>query len=76
MESLNPGGRRLAGTILLVLFVLVYVLAAMVAASMVLPEAAPLAQFVYYAVAGLAWVPAAGLIISWTYKNDPRRRAN
>jgi hypothetical protein len=58
----------LAGTLLLLAFVIVYVLAAMLVAAAVLPEANIVAQFVYYAIAGLAWVPVAGLIISWMHR--------
>lgn len=64
---MRPGLRALVGMIALVVFIIVYVLVAMVAASIVLPGGGMIAQFVYYALAGLAWVPPAGLIISWTY---------
>ena len=57
--------------IALVVFIAVYVLLAMVAASAVLPSGSMIAQFSFYAVAGLAWVPIAAAILSWTY----RRRA-
>ena len=65
---MNPGPRRLVGTILLVVFIAVYVLAAMVAASAILPGAGVVAEFIYYAVAGLAWVPPAAGIIAWMYR--------
>ena len=63
-----PNRRRLAGTILLLVFVLVYVFLAAIVAENVLPKAAGLTTFVYYAVAGLAWVPLAGCIISWMHR--------
>ena len=66
----RPTTRALLGTMLLVGFVLVYVFAAMLLAAAVLPLGHGVAEFVYYAVAGLAWVPPAGLIIRWMY---PRR---
>ena len=75
MESkrfMNPGWRALVGTIGLVVFIIVYVLAAMVVAMAVLPRAGGAAQFAFYAIAGLAWVPLAGLILSWTYRGDRR----
>lgn len=65
---MNPGPRRLVGTIALLAFILVYVLLAMVVASVVLPGAGRVAEFLFYAVAGLAWVPPAAGIISWTYR--------
>ncbi len=60
--------RKLAGTVLLLAFVIVYVLLAMVLAAAVLPRAGRMAEFIYYALAGLAWVPAAGLIIKWMHR--------
>ena len=60
--------RKLAGTVLLLAFIIVYVLLAMMVAAMVLPRAGRFAEFVYYALAGLAWVPPAGLIIRWMHR--------
>lgn len=45
-----------------------YVFLAMLVAASVLPGAGAVAQFIYYAVAGLAWVPLAGAIISWMHR--------
>ncbi len=72
---MRPNGRRLAGTILLLLFVIVYVFAAMLLAVAMLPAGGQVVAFFYYAIAGLAWVPVAGLIISWMHKEpgEPRR---
>lgn len=64
---MNPGFRALVGTIGLVVFIAIYVLVAMVFAAVVLPNAGGLSQFAYYAIAGLAWVPVAAAILSWTY---------
>ena len=69
---MNPGLRALVGTIGLVVFIVVYALAAMVVATVVLPGAGGIAQFVFYAIAGLAWTPLAGLILSWTYRGGRR----
>lgn len=62
-----PKLRVLAGTLLLLVFVIVYVLLAMVVANTALPQIGQFGSFVYYAAAGLAWVPVAGLIIKWMY---------
>jgi hypothetical protein len=51
----------------LVVFVTIYVFAASSLALLVLPTAGRVAEFVFYAIAGLAWVPVAGLIIKWMY---------
>lgn len=66
--AMNPGLRRLAGMLLLLAFLLAYIVAAMLVAAAVLPGAGGLSQFLYYAVAGLAWVPVAGWIISWMHR--------
>lgn len=63
----RPSTRALVGTMMLLVFILVYVLAASVLAVTILPTGGRIAEFLYYAVAGLAWVPAAGLIIRWMY---------
>lgn len=65
---MRPNGRKLAGTLMLLALVFVYVLLAMVFAASALPNAGPVTQFIFYAVAGLAWVPLAGLIISWMHR--------
>jgi hypothetical protein len=67
--------RMLAGTVMLLVFIIVYVLVAMVVASAALPNANFVVQFVFYAVAGLAWVPAAGWIVSWMHKGPARSGA-
>jgi hypothetical protein len=63
----RPTTRALLGTMALVVFLLVYVFAASLLALMVLPNGGRVAEFFYYAVAGLAWVPIAGLILKWMY---------
>lgn len=65
---MNPGPRRLAGMLLLLAYLTVYIFAAMLVAAAVLPGAGGLAQLLFYAAAGLAWVPLAGWIISWMHR--------
>lgn len=64
--------RKLIGTIILVITVPVYALIAMVIGVAVLPGVNFLGQLVYYAVAGLLWVPPAGLLIAWMARPDRR----
>lgn len=66
-RSARPSTRALFGTMLLVGFIAIYIFAASILAIAVLPRDNRLAEFLYYAVAGLAWVPPAGLIIRWMY---------
>ncbi|MFV0297848.1 MAG: DUF2842 domain-containing protein [Hyphomicrobiaceae bacterium] len=66
----RPTSRALFGTMALIVLIFVYVIAAAGLATMMLPSESGVVHFFYYAIAGLAWVPAAGLIIRWMY---PRR---
>lgn len=68
IQPQRPTTRALMGTMLLVGFMIVYVFAAMLLGAALLPGRNRIAEFVYYAVAGLAWVPPAGLIIRWMYQ--------
>ncbi len=63
--------RKFFGTIGLLLFLAIYSLVAMAVGVGILPDANGLAQLLYYAVAGLAWVPPAGLLIRWMSRPDP-----
>ncbi|MEZ5856225.1 MAG: DUF2842 domain-containing protein [Hyphomicrobiaceae bacterium] len=66
-QAKRPTTRALIGTMALVVLLIVYVLAAVALAAAMLPHGSGLVQFLYYAIAGLAWVPPAGLIIRWMY---------
>ena len=62
--------RKLIGTIALLLFLAVYALAIMAfSAGRIMNAAAP-AQFLYFLIAGLAWVLPAGLLIRWMLRPD------
>lgn len=65
---MNPRARKLAGTVILVVFVIVYSLIAMTIAAAKLPGTSGLTQLAYFAVAGLAWVIPAGALIAWMQK--------
>ena len=54
--------------VLLLACLAVYALLAMGLAVRILPDANGLVEFLYYAVAGMAWVLPAGLIIKWMSK--------
>lgn len=76
IQPQRPTTRALMGTMLLVGFMIVYIFAAMLLGAALLPGRNPVAEFIYYAIAGLAWVPPAGLIIRWMYqrRNAPASR--
>ena len=61
--------RKLFGTVLLLAFIIVYSLVVMVLMATVLPHAGSTAlHVVFFALAGLAWVPVAMLIVSWMHR--------
>lgn len=64
--------RKLIGTVILVITVPVYALIAMVVAVAMLPGASVWGQLAYYVVAGLLWVPPAGLLVVWMASEDRR----
>lgn len=67
---MNARTRKLAGTIVLVLFIILYALLAMMAAIILQVNASKAVELAYYVIAGLAWVIPAGLIIKWMQKPD------
>ena len=64
--------RKLIGTFVFVAFLIVYSLIAMAIGARYLSVVHGLWQFLFYAVAGLAWLPGAMLIIKWMAKADQR----
>ena len=62
---MNFRARKLLGTIVLVIFVIVYSLTAMTIAAAKLPGTSGMTQLAFYAVAGLLWIIPAGGLIYW-----------
>lgn len=65
---MTSSSRRLAGSMLLLIWVLIYVFFATAVGDLVVATKSGWAQFGYFVVAGLAWVPIAGLIVRWMYR--------
>lgn len=57
--------KKLVGSILLVLLVVVYAIAATLVAEARLRDAGVVAQFAYFLFSGLLWVLPAMLLIKW-----------
>ena len=57
--------KKLLGVFLLIGLIAIYALLVMRVAVAVLPEAGPILEFVFYAVAGLAWVIPVRYLIVW-----------
>ena len=63
--------KKFIGVFALLAILAIYVLAVMRAAVAILPTAGPVAEFLFYAVAGLAWVVPVRYLILWM--NRPGR---
>ena len=62
---MNRRTRKLVGTVLMLLFVVVYALVVNALAAPILTNANKVVEAVFYVVAGLAWVPPLMLLIRW-----------
>ncbi|MFA5950670.1 MAG: DUF2842 domain-containing protein [Hyphomicrobium sp.] len=62
--------RKLLGTVLLILFLAAYALAAMLVAVVLQVNASKVVELAYYVLAGLLWVLPAGLLIKWMERPD------
>lgn len=60
--------RKLIGTVLMVILVLVWALFFMALAQGRVQDAGAFWHFVYYVVAGMGWIVPAGLLIRWMQK--------
>jgi hypothetical protein len=67
---MTPRTRKLAGTIVLLLFLSVYALVAMLVAVVLQVNASKTVELIYYVVAGLLWVLPAGALITWMQRPD------
>jgi hypothetical protein len=63
--------RKLIGTVALLLFIAIYALVAMGVIATVFPQMPKWALPFLYALAGIAWVPFAGLIVTWMHGGKP-----
>ena len=64
--------KKFIGVFALLAILIVYMLLVMRAAVAILPAAGGIAQFLFYAVAGMAWVVPVRYLILWM--NRPGRR--
>ena len=63
--------RKFIGTILLLLFLVVYTILAMALGASQMLDGAYVVQVLYFFVAGLAWIIPAGILIRWMARPDP-----
>jgi len=63
--ALQVRTKKLIGAIVTLVWLPIYALFAMAIGIRILPHASGIAQFVYYAVAGMAWIVPIGLMLPW-----------
>jgi hypothetical protein len=63
--------KKFIGVFALLGIITIYALLVMRAAVAILPTAGPIAQFVFYAVAGMAWVVPVRYLIVWMNRPGP-----
>ena len=73
MRAPSSRTKKLIATIVLLIWLPLYALAAMRVGVAVLPEASPLLTLVYYALAGFAWILPVGLLLPWMHR-EPKPR--
>lgn len=65
--------RRFAGSLILVVWVVVYIFFATAIGDVVVASKSGWVQFAYFVVAGLAWVAPAAVLVRWMYRPVDRR---
>ena len=63
--------RKLIGTTVMAVYVIVYALLAMMVGALFFADASTLVQTIFYGIAGLARIIPAGLLIRWMARPDP-----
>lgn len=62
---MSPSIKKLIGTIVILIWLPVYIFMAMIAAIHILPHANGLEAFLYYALGGTLWTIPIGLMFVW-----------
>jgi Protein of unknown function (DUF2842) len=70
MVRMTARTRKLLGTIIMIVFVLIYFALATEITTIWLPGKSTIVQVTGYAIAGLLWIFPAGLLITWMSKPD------
>lgn len=73
--ALSVRVKKLIGAVVTLVWLPIYALVAMAVGVRVLPHAGQLAQFLYYAVAGMAWVIPIGLMFPWMSREPQKPTA-
>lgn len=69
---MKPSIKKLIGTIVIMVWLTIYVFFAAGFGRLILPHAAWYAAFLYYAIAGTLWIVPIGLMLPWMNR-EPRK---
>ncbi len=64
-RRMHVRAKKLIGTGLTLVFLIIYCFIAMLLAAILLPDTSGIAQLAYFAVAGLLWIVPVGALIAW-----------
>jgi hypothetical protein len=70
--TLRPHTKKFIGVLVILVWLAVFIVIAWGVGIRVLPQANGLVKFLYYAVAGMAWIVPIGLMLPWMSR-DPRK---
>ena len=74
MISFSPRVKKLIGTLVMLVWIVVYSLLAMRVGVAILPISNGWEKFLYYAVAGTIWIVPIGLMLPWMHREPAKRR--
>jgi hypothetical protein len=69
---MTPHTKKLIGTILILLWLVVYALIVTGLAVRILPHASWYVSLIFYAVTGVCWIIPIGLALPWMYREPER----
>lgn len=73
MRPLSASAKKLIGTILMLVWLVIYAFLATGVGVRVLPGAAWYIELLYYALAGTLWIIPVGLLLPWMYREPVAR---
>lgn len=69
---MTPHAKKLIGTVLMLIWLVIYALVVTGLAVRILPHAAWYVSLIFYAASGLLWMVPIGLALPWMYA-EPKR---
>lgn len=70
---MSPHIKKLIGTLIILVWLVVYSLIAMGVGAHLLPHAGGIVTFVYYLVAGTVWIIPVGLMLPWMHREPAKK---